>query len=63
MAHLVQVELILGAAAAVGCASVLQSAVGFGAGLFAIPILVWLGLSLPEAIAVLLGVVAVHQPV
>lgn len=33
----------------------LQAAVGFGLGLFAIPLLVWSGRSLPEAVAILIG--------
>lgn len=36
-------------------ASVLQSVTGFGFALFAIPIMIWLGMTLPEAIAVSLG--------
>jgi uncharacterized membrane protein YfcA len=40
--------------------SVLQSAVGFGAGLFAIPILIWGGMPLSKAIATMLGVVTLH---
>jgi uncharacterized membrane protein YfcA len=41
-------------------ASLVQTAVGFGAGLVAIPLLVWLGLPLPGAIAAMYGLVAVH---
>lgn len=33
-------------------ATILQSAVGFGSGLFAIPLLIWIGLPLPKAITV-----------
>jgi uncharacterized membrane protein YfcA len=40
--------------------SVLQSAVGFGAGLAAIPILIWVGMPLSKAIAMMLGVVTLH---
>ena len=41
-------------------ASMLQSVTGFGFGLFAVPSLIWLGLSLPEAIAVSLSSVLVQ---
>jgi len=40
--------------------SVLQSAVGFGAGLLAIPLLIWVGVGLPKAIGMMLGVVTLH---
>jgi uncharacterized protein len=41
-------------------ACALQGAVGFGAGLFAIPLMVWAGVGLPAAIAVTLGGVVVQ---
>lgn len=48
---------LLAIAAAVGTGIFVQSAVGFGAGLFAVPLLVWAGLELPVAIATTLTVV------
>jgi uncharacterized membrane protein YfcA len=42
---------ILGAAATVFAASTLQGAAGFGAALFAVPILLYLGFPLPQAVA------------
>ncbi|GAB4187925.1 MAG: sulfite exporter TauE/SafE family protein [Phycisphaeraceae bacterium] len=50
--------LEIAAAVVFGCT--LQGAVGFGGGLFAIPLMVWSGLSLPSAIAVILGGVFVQ---
>jgi uncharacterized membrane protein YfcA len=41
-------------------ASVLQSVTGFGFALFAIPIMIWLGMTLPQAIAVSLGSLAIQ---
>lgn len=41
-------------------ASAIQGAVGFGAGLFAIPLMVWAGVDLPSAIAVTLSGVMVQ---
>lgn len=41
----------------IAMAAILQSAVGFAFGLFSIPLLVWLGLPLPQAICLGLGVV------
>jgi len=41
-------------------ACALQGAVGFGAGMFAIPLMVWAGVGLPESIAVTLGGVVVQ---
>lgn len=39
----------------------LQSAVGFGMGLVTVPLLLWTGRSLPEAVAILLGASAVQN--
>ncbi len=36
-------------------ACALQGAVGFGAGLFAIPLMVWAGVDLPSAIMITMG--------
>ncbi len=41
-------------------ACTLQGAVGFGAGMFAIPLMVWAGVDLPSAISVVLGGVVVQ---
>lgn len=49
------VVLVLGA--------ILQTAVGFGIGLFAIPLLIWLGHSLPHSVALLLGAAAVQSAI
>jgi uncharacterized membrane protein YfcA len=51
---------LLGSILAFLLGSVLQSAVGFGAGLLAMPILVWVGMPLAKAIAMMLGVVSIH---
>ncbi len=51
---------IIEASAALVFACALQGAVGFGAGLFAIPLMVWAGVDLPSAIAVTLGGVLVQ---
>lgn len=51
---------LLSIALIVAMASAVQSAVGFGAGLVAVPLFTWLGLPLPRAIALLYGVVIVH---
>jgi uncharacterized membrane protein YfcA len=48
---------LLGMALAIFAGIYVQAAVGFGAGLFAVPLLVWTGLPLPVAIATLLSVV------
>ena len=48
---------LLGVAAAVFVGLFVQAAVGFGAGLFSVPLMMWAGLELPVAIAVLLSVV------
>jgi len=50
--------ILVGASLVVACA--IQGAVGFGAGLFAIPLMVWVGMNLPDAIAVSLGGVMVQ---
>jgi uncharacterized protein len=56
---LTAVQIILvGASLVVACA--IQGAVGFGAGLFAIPLMVWAGMELPSAIAVTLSGVMVQ---
>ncbi|PIE22390.1 MAG: hypothetical protein CSA62_12850 [Planctomycetota bacterium] len=44
-------------AAAVFAGLFVQSAVGFGAGMFSVPLMLWAGLDLPVAISVLLSVV------
>ncbi len=51
---------IIEVSAALVFACALQGAVGFGAGLFAIPLMVWAGVGLPESIAVTLGGVMVQ---
>lgn len=50
-------HLILPVGLVVGLAATLQSAVGFGFGLLSIPLLVWLGLPLPQAISLGMGVI------
>lgn len=40
--------------------SVLQSAVGFGAGMLSVPLLVWAGFPLAKAVSMMLGVVTLH---
>ena len=49
----VDVSLFLITGVVVGAGCLMQAIIGFGAGLFAIPILVWLDLELPQAIAVM----------
>lgn len=50
--------VLVGLALVLACA--LQGAVGFGAGLFAIPLMVWVGVSLPEAITITMGGIVVQ---
>jgi uncharacterized protein len=50
--------ILAGVSLVFACA--LQGAVGFGAGLFAIPLMVWAGVDLPSAISVTLGGVVVQ---
>ncbi len=50
--------ILVSAALVFACA--LQGAVGFGAGLFAIPLMVWAGVDLPSSISVTLGGVMVQ---
>jgi uncharacterized membrane protein YfcA len=52
--HLPWIGLVLSLGA------VIQGAVGFGLGLFAIPLLIWCGLSLPEAIGAVLSAVSLQ---
>ena len=47
-------------ALALGFACALQGAVGFGAGLFAIPLMVWAGETLPSAITITMGGILVQ---
>jgi len=54
---LIQIILV-GLALVSACA--LQGAVGFGAGLFAIPLIVWIGGSLPSAITITMGGILVQ---
>lgn len=51
---------ILGSVVAFGLGSMLQSAVGFGAGMLSIPLLLWVGLPLERAVAMMLGVITIH---
>lgn len=57
MTPLLSLELLTLACAAAVLAggAALQSAVGFGMGMFSVPLLFWLGLPLPEAVALFLG--------
>jgi len=50
--------ILVGMSLVVACT--IQGAVGFGAGLFAVPLMVWAGMDLPDAIAVTLGGVMVQ---
>jgi uncharacterized protein len=50
--------ILVGMALVFACA--LQGAVGFGAGLFAIPLMLWAGETLPSAIVITLGGIAVQ---
>lgn len=50
--------LLVSAALVLACA--LQGAVGFGAGLFAIPLMLWAGESLPSAITITMGGIIVQ---
>jgi len=52
---LISLPELAAAAAILGVASTLQGAVGFGMGLFSIPLLVWSGFPLPQAVAMLVG--------
>ncbi len=55
------IEALVGAAIIMTLGTALQSAVGFGMGLVTIPLLLWTGRSLPEAVALLLGASAVQN--
>jgi uncharacterized membrane protein YfcA len=55
------IEQLIAIATTLLVASVIQSAVGFGMGLFAIPILMWCGIPLPSAIAVILTATTVQS--
>ena len=55
------VEALVAAALIMSLGVALQSAVGFGRGLVAVPLLLWTGRSLPEAVAILLGASAVQN--
>ena len=48
-------------ACVIALSSALQAAIGFGAGLFAIPIMVWVGIPLPQAVIVIMVVVAAQN--
>lgn len=47
-------------AVTVSAASALQSAIGFGAALFAVPLIVWAGVELPSAVALMMAVMTVQ---
>ncbi|HEX2881660.1 MAG TPA: sulfite exporter TauE/SafE family protein [Polyangiaceae bacterium] len=51
---------LLSSAIAFLLGSVLQSAVGFGAGMLSVPLLIWTGVALPKAVSMMLGVVTLH---
>jgi len=57
------IEALIAPAAALLLGAALQSAVGFGMGLFAIPILVWAGAPLPAAVATMIGAVIAQTTV
>jgi uncharacterized membrane protein YfcA len=54
------IEALAAAAAIMTLGVALQSAVGFGMGLVTVPLLLWTGRALPEAVALLLGASAVQ---
>lgn len=49
------IEALVGAAVILTVGVALQSAAGFGMGMVTVPLLLWTGRSLPEAVALLLG--------
>lgn len=49
------IEALIGAAVILTLGVALQSAAGFGMGMVTVPLLLWTGRSLPEAVALLLG--------
>ena len=52
-AKTMSVPQIVGIVIVVCLASLIQSAIGFGYALFAIPVLVWLKVSLPDALVIM----------
>ena len=55
------IEVLASAALIMTLGAALQSAVGFGMGLVTVPLLLWTGRSLPEAVAILLGASVVQN--